>query len=1409
MPLFSGIQSLRLRNLSASPSADLVLMTSDPYAGGNGFMDAFRHKPAPHSSHPDFANLTLLVFEAVMEVVCVSLPGYIVARMGMFDANAQKFVANLNTQLFTPCLIFTKLASQLSADKLVELGVIPFIFVVQLIVSYLTALIISRMFRFRKRAKNFVVAMAVFGNSNSLPISLVISLSKTLSGLHWDKVPGDNDNEVAARGILYLLIFQQLGQLVRWTWGFNVLLAPASAYKDEDDGRDSIMENGEYSDGEAERLLDDSHSDYESGNATGYTSYATSISSGSTSDSDTLMQRENAQSASTFVTPTNGTTMAKGPGNMNGNGRLPNGSVNGSAMPPKMDDPPKGFKWWPQRAKRNINRSAKSASNAFSRLGRRVYVALPTWLQRTLLKLGHYTGAFLAGCWEFMNPPLWAMLAAIIVASIPPVQHAFFDPGTFLSNSVTRAVSQSGGVAVPLILVVLGANLARNTLPKEDLTSLEDAKIEKKLVIASLVSRMLIPTIIMAPLLAITAKFVPVSILDDPIFVIVCFLLTGAPSALQLAQICQINNVYMGAMSSLLFQSYVHRFSGSSINMASANGQPSEPDIASQSLGPSSNTAEGSTSPRPNNTKVVSIADPEIESISPLMTGKHKELEKGDYFDLDKATRQYRASVSGKRLSGRPSTERLASSAKGQGQSQDANPSLSSLISESSDPSISHHRRENLVKQVTAWLKNEKARRAARKAKRKARSGKDSVFSTDTTDITPHVESAHNSSIERRSSESSEGSVALEQLANILERTMSLKSVKSTEGSPRHHRRHSHGRKLSAIMKRHSTVSSGEDYFDSIDQLVPSCDAILDNSKTMAYGAGGPDSESTADTEGKSAERRARKEKEAWHTFKYEIVRLSHTLKLKGWRRVPLEKSGEISVERLSGALTNAVYVVSPPKHLPPPEAREDGTPTPKNPPPKLLLRIYGPQVEHLIDRDAELQILRRLARKRIGPRMLGTFKNGRFEEFFNARALTPQELRNAETSKQIAKRMRELHEGIDLLQSEREAGPFVWQNWDKWIDRVDQVVTWLDKQIIEGRQGPVLSAADRWKDRGLICGVEWPVFRQMVEKYRAWLDEQYGGKAKVNERLVFAHNDTQYGNILRMTPSGESPLMLPANEHKQLVVIDFEYANANLPGLEFANHFTEWTYNYHDPEFPYKCNTNYYPTLEEQHRFIRAYLTHNPAFKAPGGAASNPPTPHLGPLHTSGSSTALAACAAPTTISAFMLDSRAPPGEKYSYQEQEAQAERKIEVEARRLMAETRLWRLANSVQWVAWGIVQAHVPGLPDADDDDDKKKAETAEKAAEPESASKEMRNEAAVEAEEDKNDVSEKDGEEGGADPEGGVADNGESQAEEEEFDYLGYAQERAMFVWGDAIRLGIIKVEDLPEDVRKRVKIVEY
>ena len=216
----------------------------------------------------------------------------------------------------------------------------------------------------------------------------------------------------------------------------------------------------------------------------------------------------------------------------------------------------------------------------------------------------------------------------------------------------------------------------------------------------------------------------------------------------------------------------------------------------------------------------------------------------------------------------------------------------------------------------------------------------------------------------------------------------------------------------------------------------------------------------------------------------------------------------------------------------------------------------------------------------------------------------------------------------------------------------------------------------------------------------------------------------------------------------------------------------------------------------------------HSPSLITPGGASSNPSTPHLGPLPTSASTTALTATAAPSTISAFMLDSRAPPGQ--SYQEQEAQAERNTEEEARRLMAETKLWRIANSAMWVAWGIVQAHVPGLPDSNAVEGAANGATENPtAAALEGATADIKTEA--EGEEEKTlavstmEPEPKDEAKPELDQD---ADLFKSQ-DDEEFDYLAYAQDRAMFVWGDLVGMGLVKKEELPEALIRRVKIVEY
>lgn len=257
-----------------------------------------------------------------------------------------------------------------------------------------------------------------------------------------------------------------------------------------------------------------------------------------------------------------------------------------------------------------------------------------------------------------------------------------------------------------------------------------------------------------------------------------------------------------------------------------------------------------------------------------------------------------------------------------QSQGGEGNPSLTSVLSDSSTDASHHaHTHERLVKHIHGWLKSERTRRATRKAKRKA--AKDARHAEKSNDSSKDHLDVPQASRGRSDSDSSDGSVALDQLASILEKTLSMNPTDAR-------RRVNHVRRLSTGLKRHSAISVDSDHFDSIDQLCPSCDVVLDNSKTMAYSVDDPDSE----PENEDSAKRRRKEKEAWTAFRYEILRLAHTLKLKGWRRVTMDQHDEIDVQRLSGALTNAVYVVSPPKNVKYQEDGADGVPKPKNPPP-------------------------------------------------------------------------------------------------------------------------------------------------------------------------------------------------------------------------------------------------------------------------------------------------------------------------------------------------------------------------------------------------------------------------------------------------------------------------------------------
>lgn len=195
-----------------------------------------------------------------------------------------------------------------------------------------------------------------------------------------------------------------------------------------------------------------------------------------------------------------------------------------------------------------------------------------------------------------------------------------------------------------------------------------------------------------------------------------------------------------------------------------------------------------------------------------------------------------------------------------------------------------------------------------------------------------------------------------------------------------------------------------------------------------------------------------------YHTSEFRaslLELLRDDLRVLGWSNLPADLPASlIKIHKVSGSLTNAVFFVS----IPAAEfeinsdgaaaplvdsgrpatvlselERGRGTATPKpdhselpslSPgqkivieAPTLLLRVYGPSSGALISRRTELHILHTLSGTySIGPRVLGTFANGRVEEYFHSRALHKEEMRDPRISRWIGRRMRELHR-VELAQ--------------------------------------------------------------------------------------------------------------------------------------------------------------------------------------------------------------------------------------------------------------------------------------------------------------------------------------------------------------------------------------------------------
>ncbi|KZT69096.1 hypothetical protein DAEQUDRAFT_757111 [Daedalea quercina L-15889] len=492
--------------------------------------------------------LLQVVFESILEVFLVCLAGYILARQGVLDRKTQKQINRLNVSLFTPSLLFSKVAFFLSPAKLRELWIIPIFFTVTTVVSMVVAYLLGWMFRLKKSQKAFAVAAAMFMNSNSLPIALMQSLVITVPNLKWGD--DDNDNAMVGRALTYLVLYSTMGMVLRWSYGVK-LLSTADPEAVEELPADPLVERDETAfpnSTEQDRILRHEPS-----------------SLSDSDDSKTLTQTrvigddsKSLPSSRSFSPQLQPHASTSGAPSMYAD---EDDNQDNEELPMRREIPEPTSSLWQSRMRRTRNSI------------RRAWMTL----------------------YDFMTVPLWAALASLIVACIQPLQHVLEKHIQPIKGSLNAA----GNCSIPLTLVVLGAYFysppekadeqrrlptheplsrtpswaSRSTLYDQmrDMFSMKRRDLEgrqvsrkqtrpgeTKTVIVAVLSRMVITPLLLLPLLALAAKYDVQQVFEDPVFVVSNVLLIVSPPALTLAQITQAasGDAFERLISRTIFWSY-------------------------------------------------------------------------------------------------------------------------------------------------------------------------------------------------------------------------------------------------------------------------------------------------------------------------------------------------------------------------------------------------------------------------------------------------------------------------------------------------------------------------------------------------------------------------------------------------------------------------------------------------------------------------------------------------------------------------------------------------------------------------------------------------------------------------------------------------------------------------------------
>uniref|UniRef100_A0A0M3HN56 Choline/ethanolamine kinase n=1 Tax=Ascaris lumbricoides TaxID=6252 RepID=A0A0M3HN56_ASCLU len=278
------------------------------------------------------------------------------------------------------------------------------------------------------------------------------------------------------------------------------------------------------------------------------------------------------------------------------------------------------------------------------------------------------------------------------------------------------------------------------------------------------------------------------------------------------------------------------------------------------------------------------------------------------------------------------------------------------------------------------------------------------------------------------------------------------------------------------------------------------------------------------------------------------------------WNKVTPQR---FRLKAITGGMSNLLFLVEMPDDIEPISTE----------PRSALLRIHcNVDLEHLLNESVVFTLL---SERALGPKLLGVFPGGRFEQYIPSRPLLCHELSLPSISRRIGCLLARVH-ALDVPIMKE---PMIVEVAEGWLAKLRKVESKVAHKMRLNTVQVDLSKCP--------SEITCELLSDELDLLRACLENS-------DSPLVFCHNDLQEGNILlhnKYTIDSEGNLDVQEGE-EPLVLIDFEYANYNYRGFDFSNHICERILDYSDNKPPYySIKQHQFPDEKEQSVLFNAYL--------------------------------------------------------------------------------------------------------------------------------------------------------------------------------------------------------------------------